>query len=327
MDLLDRLCLDVPVAQAGMGGGLAGPELAGAVAAAGGLGTLGLLPPVDLREAIRQVRDAAPDRSVAVNLLMPFVRRSHVDACVDSGIDVAVIAFGLDRVLQNWLSEHGVFLFVMVGTEDQARRAFFCGANGLIAQGCEAGGHIAGDSPALTFLPKALEVARGRPVLLAGGIATVDDTRAALAAGAAGVVAVTRFLLTDEARAHPEYQRRILAADKTFRTTLFGLGWPLQHRVVANAATRRWCHDDGSAKLVPRTINACSAALAKLPDRATMPVLRMQTPSLPMFSPIAPTIGMPESAVDRTALYAGETVLRMTSVISARQAVTDLAPR
>jgi hypothetical protein len=46
-----------------------------------------------------------------------------------------------------------------------------------------------------------------------------------------------------------------------------------------------------------------------------MAVLRMQTLSLPMFSPIAPTIGMPESAVERTALYAGETVLRMTSVI------------
>lgn len=310
-----------------MGGGLAGPELAAAVAAAGGLGTLGLLPPADLREAIRQVRDATPDRSVAVNLLMPFVRRSHAQACVDSGIDVAVIAFGMDRDLQNWLSAHGVFIFVMVGTEAEARRALSFGADGLIAQGCEAGGHVAGDTPALTFLPRALKIARGRPVLLAGGIATADDTSAALAAGASGVVAGTRFLLTDEARAHPEYQRRILAADKTFRTTLFGLGWPLQHRVVGNAATRRWCHDDGRAKLAPRMINACSGVLAKLPDGANVPVLRMQTPRLPMFSPIAPTIGMPESVVDRTALYAGETVLRMTSVISARQAVTDLAPR
>ena len=94
MDLLDRLRLDVPVARAGMGGGLAGPELAAGVAVAGGLGTLGLAPPAELREAIRQVRDAAPDRSVAVNLLMPFVRRKHVQACVESGIDVAVIALG-----------------------------------------------------------------------------------------------------------------------------------------------------------------------------------------------------------------------------------------
>jgi nitronate monooxygenase len=310
-----------------MGGGLAGPDLAAAVAAAGGLGTLGLLPPADLRAAIRRVRDTVPDRAVAVNLLMPFVRRGHVDACLQARIDVAVIAFGMDRDLLRRLSEQGVFVFVMVGSEEQARQACVCGANGLIAQGCEAGGHISGRTPAHELLPGVLEVARGRPVLLAGGIAAADDTRAALAAGAAGVVAGTRFLLTDEARAHPEYQRRILNADNTFRTTLFGLGWPLPHRVVANAATRRWCRDDGRTKLVPRLINAGSGMLARLPDRAIAPVLGLQRPALPMFSPIAPMIGMPDSSVDRTALYAGETVLRMTSVISAKQAVTDLTPR
>jgi len=220
-----------------------------------------------------------------------------------------------------------VFVFVMVGTEEQARRACVCGANGLIAQGCESGGHVAGNTPALEFLPRVLEIARGRPVLLAGGIAAADDTRAALTAGAAGVVAGTRFLLTDEARAHPEYQRRILKADKTFRTMLFGLGWPLSHRVVANAATRRWCRDDGRTKLIPRLINAGSGMLARLPDRAIAPVVGLQRPGLPMFSPIAPTVGMPDAMVDRTALYAGETVLRMTSVISAKQAVTELTPR
>ena len=78
---------------------------------------------------------------------------------------------------------------------------------------------------------------------------------------------------------------------------------------------------------MPGLINAGSGMLAKLPDRAIMPVLKMQTPGLPLFSPIAPTVGMPDSVVDRTSLYAGETVLRMISVISARQAVTDLAPR
>lgn len=310
-----------------MGGGLAGPELAAAVAAAGGLGTLGLLPPAELREAIHQVRAAAPDRPVAVNLLMPFVRRGHVEACVQTRIDVAVIAFGMDRAMVRWLSEQGAFVFVMVGSDEQARRAFVCGANGLIAQGCEAGGHIAGTTPAVDLLPRALEVARGRPVLLAGGIAAAEDTAAALAAGADGVVAGTRFLLTHEARAHPEYQRRIIDADKTFRTTLFGLGWPVPHRVVANAATRRWCHEDGRTKLVPALINSASGVLARLPDRAAMSVMRMQRPALPLFSPVAATIGMPDSVVDRTALYAGETVLKMTSVISAADAVTVLTPR
>lgn len=326
MDLLDRLRLDVPVVQAGMGGGLAGPELATAVAAAGGLGTLGLAPAAGLRAGIRQMRDGAAGRAVAVNLLMPFVRRAHVDVCVEERIDIAVMAFGIDRAMITRLTEGGVLVFVMVGTDRQARQAIGWGADGLIAQGCEAGGHIAGDTSALAFLPRAIEAAGDRPVLLAGGIADAQDARAALTAGADGVVAGTRFLLTHEARAHPAYQRRILATDKTFRTTLFGLGWPAPHRVVANAATRRWCHEDGRAKLAPRVINAGSGILAKLPDQAQAPLLRLQAPRLPVFSPIAPTVGMPDSTVDRAALYAGETVLRLTSVISAQQAVADLAP-
>jgi nitronate monooxygenase len=326
MDLLDRLRVDVPIAQAGMGGGLAGPELATAVAAAGGLGTLGLAPMVALRQAIEHMRDGAAGRAVAVNLLMPFVRRGHVEQCVNSRIDVAVMAFGMDRAMIERLTDSGVFVFVMVGTESQARRAIAWGADGLIAQGCEAGGHLAGDTGALAFLPEALAVAAGRPVLLAGGIATGQDTRAALAAGADGVVAGTRFLLTHESRAHPEYQRRILAADETIRTTLFGMGWPAPHRVVANAATRRWCDANGRSRMLPRIINAGSGFLPRLPDRATASVIRLQASALPLFSPIAPTVGMSDSMVDRAALYAGESVLRLTSVISARQAVAELAP-
>ena len=91
---------------------------------------------------------------------------------------------------------------------------------------------------------------------------------------------------------------------------MFGLGWPAPHRVIPNAATERWCRADGTAKVIPRSINAGSAFLAKLP--ATTSVLRMQTPRLPLFSPIAPTVGMPASAVDRAACYAGQTALRMT---------------
>ena len=211
---------------------------------------------------------------------------------VNSRVDVVVMAFGIDRAMIERLTQCGVFVFVMVGTGRQARRAIAWGADGLIAQGCEAGGHLAGVTRALTFLPEALEVAAGRPVLLAGGVATAQDTRAALAAGADGVVAGTRFLLTHESRAHPEYQRRILAADKTIRTTLFGMGWPAPHRVVANAATRRWCHDDGHARLLPRIVNAGSGLLPKPPDRAATSVIRLQAPALPLFSPIAPTAGM-----------------------------------
>ena len=307
-----------------MGGSLAGPELAAAVAEAGGLGTLGLAPHTELRESITRVRECAPGRAVAVNLLTPFLRRSHVAVCVRARVEAAVVAFGGDRELVDELRAAGVFVLVMVGTPDQARRAIGWGADGLIAQGGEAGGHLSGTTDSLQFLPHALAIADGRPVLLAGGIATAADTRAALAAGASGVIAGTRFLLTHECRAHPTYQRRVLAADRTIRTMLFGLGWPAPHRVIPNAATERWCNGDGTAKPVTRVITSGSAFLAKFPP--TTAALKLQSPRLPWFSPIAPTVGMRASAVDRAACYAGQSALRMTSVTSARQALMDLSP-
>ncbi|HTQ22889.1 nitronate monooxygenase [Mycobacterium sp.] len=326
VDLLDRLRLDVPVAQAGMGGGLAGPPLAGAVAKAGGLGTLGLATPWQLRASIDRVRTEAPGRAVAVNLLVRFVGRRHVEMCVDSRVDVVVLAFGETRKLVEHLRDAGIFVLVMVGSRAQARRAIGWGADGLIAQGREAGGHLVGTMPALDFLPLALAAARDRPVFLAGGIADGADTRAALDAGASGVVAGTRFLLTHEANANREYQRRIINADRTIETNLFGFTWPLRHRVVPNAATRRWCRDDGWAKIMPATLNAVSRPLAAPLYRDLGDVLRLQSPRRPMFSPAAPERRMPDSWVDRAALYAGETALRLGEVTSAEQAVRDLSP-
>ncbi|OBF60015.1 oxidoreductase [Mycobacterium sp. 852002-50816_SCH5313054-b] len=326
MDIADRLRLDVPVGQAGMGGGLAGAPLAAAVANAGGLGTLGIATPRQLRASIDQVRDRAPGRAVAVNLLMPFVHRHHVAVCVDSRVDAVVLAFGEKRGLVEHLRGAGVFVFVMVGTEAQARAAVSWGADGLIAQGRQAGGHLVGTMPALDFLPHALGVAGDRPVFVAGGIATAADTRAALDGGASGVIAGTRFLLTHEANASREYQRRILQADRTIETNLFGLSWPLRHRVIPNAATRRWCGDDGKAKALPAALNAASRPLSVLGYFDAGALMRLQSPARPFFTPLAPVAGVPDAWLDSAALYAGETALRISELTSADQAVKDLTP-
>lgn len=327
MDIADRLRLDVPVAQAGMGGGLAGAALAAAVAGAGALGTLGLATPRQLRASIDQVRERVPGRAIAVNLLMPFVHRAHVAVCVDARVDVAVLAFGEKRGLVEHLRDAGIFVFVMVGTSAQADAAIGWGADGLIAQGREAGGHLVGTMPALQFLPQALAAAGGRPVFLAGGIAAGADTRAALAAGASGVIAGTRFLMTHEANANREYQRRIAHADKTIETNLFGLSWPLRHRVVPNAATLRWCRDDGWAKALPAVINSASRPLAALGYFDAGALMRLQSPVRPLFTPLAPLAAMPDAWVDHAALYAGDTALRIGELTSAAQAVADLSPR
>ncbi len=310
-----------------MGGGLAGASLAAAVANAGGLGTLGIDTPHRLRASIDRVREEAPGRAVAVNLLLPFVHRRHVAACVDARVDVVVLAFGEKRGLVEHLRDAGIFVFVMVGTEAQARAAIACGADGLIAQGREAGGHLVGTMPALDFLPQALRAAGRHPVFLAGGIATATDSRAALDAGASGVIAGTRFLLTHEANANREYQRRIMRADKTIETNLFGLTWPLRHRVIPNAATDRWCGADGRAKALPAVLNAASRPVSALGYFDAGALMRLQTPALPFFTPLAPVSGVPDSWLDSAALYAGETGLRIRELTTAAQAVADLCPR
>jgi NAD(P)H-dependent flavin oxidoreductase YrpB (nitropropane dioxygenase family) len=328
VDLLDRLRIDHPVAQAGMST-IAPASLASAVAVAGGLGTIGTCAPPVMAAGIDQVRQEAPGRAVAVNLLMPFISSGHVEVCLSQRIDVAVLAFGGDRHLIERLHQTGAMVLVMVGTEEHARTAVNeWGADGLIAQGSQAGGHLAGRTKAHAFLATALAVAGNRPVLLAGGVAEATDTRAALQAGASAVVAGTRFLLTPESAAHPAYQQRVLEATATIRTTLFGLGWPTPHRVVANAATRRWCRPDGSARSPAAQINRASAVTARVAPRDIdeRAVLRLQRPELPMFTPAAITKGLPAHWIERCALYAGESATRIHDIVPAARAVALLTP-
>ncbi len=326
MDILDRLRLDVPILQAGMGGGVSGGPLAAAVAAAGGLGTLGTASPATLIDGSNMVRDRAPGRAVAVNLLMPFVHRRHIDACLKQQIDVAVLFYGGDAELVSELQAAGVFVMAQVGVAEEASSAVEWGVDGLIAQGIEAGGHLLGREPALNFFETARSIAGDRPVFVAGGISAAADTHTALAAGASGVVAGTRFLLTHESGAHPLYQSRVLGATETFETTLFGLGWPARHRVIANAATRRWCKADGSVRRVPESINNVSGKLSRIITDSMIEILpKLQQERIPALSPTPPLAGMRAAVVDNTPLYAGESALRIDSIVSAAEAVALLA--
>jgi nitronate monooxygenase len=329
---VDRLGLEHPIMQAGMGGGIAGAELAGAVSRAGALGTVGILPPPSLRAALSGARERSDGAPVAANLLIPFASRAHAEACLDAEADAVVLHGGFNRQLVNQLRQGGTFVLHTVGTPEEARRALYEGAEGLIVQGREAGGHLVGVEPALDALAHVRRVSGRAPLVLAGGIAGAEDVRRALDAGAAGVVAGTRFLLTDECAAHPEYKRRVLEAEQTLETLLFGLGWPMRHRVVPNAATDRWCRADRRGPAVVRAVERLSAPLARLPMSAAMSMHRRQRPAVPLFGPAAPLRGMPERSVDASALYAGETAFKIDAVVPAARAVEllaaiDAAPR
>lgn len=328
MDMRDRIGLEHPVVQAGMGGGVAGGPLAGAVSAAGGLGTVGIMAPRPFADALREARRRAPGRPVAANLLAPFTRPAHIDACVELGAALVVFHGGLPRRWQAPLQAAAVPVFATVGTAEEARAALAAGVDGLVVQGLEAGGHLVGVDPLAVALPRVMEVAGGAvPVMAAGGVADSADVRRLLDSGAWAAIAGTRFLLTDESAAHPAYQERVLAAQRTLVTRLFGFGWPMPHRVIPNAATQRWCARDD---LAPRWIRGISRATAivgrHLPLSALDPLTARQRAGIPLFSPALPLAGMPTESVDRTALYAGETLHRIHTVIPAAEAVAQLVP-
>jgi NAD(P)H-dependent flavin oxidoreductase YrpB (nitropropane dioxygenase family) len=316
--LLERLGIETPIVQAGMGGGLATHRLAAAVSEAGGLGTIGFLAAGDLTAEIAAAR-AQTARTVAVNLLLPFARRAHFDAA--AAADVVVTFWGRP------VRPPGAVWMHQCGSVGEALQARAAGADAVIAQGAEAGGHVRGTVPAVDLLAQVrAAVGDGYPVLSAGGVADAGDVRSRLGAGADAVVCGTRFLLTEESGAHPAYKERLLGARETVLTELFGAGWPAPHRVVANAATRRWLRDDPRGPGWVRVLQRATApALARLPDAAQVRLAATQRPERPLFGPVAATGDGPASLVEAGPLYAGECVARIGDIRPAADLVRELA--
>jgi nitronate monooxygenase len=326
--LLERVGLDLPIVQAGLGGGLSGAVLAAAVSRAGGLGTVGMASPRRMTAELEQARGLAPGRPLAANLLVPFLRRAHVDALAAARPEVAVLFCGFQRGAVERLRAAGIVVLHQVGTEAQARRALADGADGLIAQGIQAGGHLLGERDTLDFLGRAVALAAGRPVLAAGGIHDAEGVRRALEAGAAAVACGTRFLLTQECAAHPLYKQRALGASETLDTRLFGFGWPTRHRVVPNAATRRWCSRRPDGPRLAALANRLGEPLARrLPMSAAPFAARAQRRFLPIYSPAPLLAGMPDALVELTPLYAGVCARDIHAVLPAADAVAALAGR
>ena len=320
MTLLERAGVELPVVQAGMGGGLARARLAAAVSSAGGLGTIGFLAADQLRAEIAAARRLT-NRPLAANLLLPFARRAHFDAA--SVADVVVTFWGRPRrrTAGTWIHQ--------VGSVEEAMLARAAGADAVIAQGVEAGGHVRGTTPALELLRLVRAVVPDDyPVLSAGGVADAADVRAHVDAGAEAVVCGTRFLLSEESDAHPAYKARLVEGTETLVTELFGAGWPAPHRVVPNAATDRWLAGGARGPGWLRALHAATApALSRLPLGAQVRLAATQRPDRPVFGPAAATDDGPENLIEAGPLYAGECIDRIDEIRPAGELVESLATR
>jgi enoyl-[acyl-carrier protein] reductase II len=234
----ELLGIEFPIFQGGMAH-VAQPELAAAVSNAGGLGTLaaGNYPPQKLREMVHKLRDLT-DKPFAINIyLLTDEIPAKVDAMAEEQVPVVVFGAGNPGKYIPGLKEAGVKVIPVVAAGSLAKRLVRYGADAVIVEGMEAGGHI-GEVTSMVLTPcivNAVEV----PVIAAGGIADGRGMAAALCLGAEGVQLGTRFAVTVESPMHERFKQAIIkASERDTVVTGHGLGHPV--RAIGNQLTREF---------------------------------------------------------------------------------------
>lgn len=232
------LGIECPIIQGGMAW-VAEYHLAAAVSEAGGLGLIGAASaPADwVREQIRNARKLTKKPfGVNIMLLSPYadeVAEVIVEECVPI---VTTGAGSPEKYLRMWKAAE-VKVIPVVASAALAKRMERCGADAVVAEGCEAGGHI-GESTTMTLVPQVVDAVQ-IPVIAAGGIADGRGMAAAFMLGASGVQMGTHFVVTDECQVHENYKERIIKAkDIDTRVTGRTTGHPV--RALRNDMTRHY---------------------------------------------------------------------------------------
>lgn len=241
--LCEKLGATIPIISAPLGGAT-GPAMTAAVSEAGGFGTIPLWSGGAelVHNGVQGVR-ALTDRNFAVNLNMNFCGDEELQACLDQEVFAVSLFWGVKPDYIEKAKHGGLFVFATVGNAHEAKMAEDAGADVVVAQGWEAGGHVWGQVTTMALVPAVVD-AVDVPVVAAGGISDGRAMAAALMLGASGVWVGTRFLASNEATIHPEYRRLIFEAseDEThWAKELYDGFWPnAPHRALLNKTSRAW---------------------------------------------------------------------------------------
>lgn len=250
-----RICsllgIEHPIALGGLGGGHTRPEMVAAVSEAGGFGAQGchMLSPGQIREATAAIRERT-DKPFALNFLMFLAEEDCFAAALAE--TPAAIALAWPRPDQDpkpyidRAHDAGCKVTLMAGGVPEATRGAEAGADVIVAQGTEGGGHV-GWMATMALTPMVVSAVAPVPVLAAGGIADGRGLAAALALGADGVLLGTRFLASDEAPLHEKFKEAIVESDghDTILTEIpdiaAGVVWPgAMSRAKRNRFVERW---------------------------------------------------------------------------------------
>ncbi len=232
------LNIKYPVFQGGMAW-IGTAELASAVSNAGGLGIIGAghMPPEILRAEIQKVKGWT-DKPFGVNVMLmsPFVKEV-MQVIVEERVPVVTTGAGNPGEYVPALKEIGTKVIPVVASVALAKRLVRTGVDAVIAEGTESGGHI-GEITTMALVPQVVD-AVDVPVIAAGGIADSRGMAAAFALGAHAVQMGSRFVVSEECIAHPNYKQAVLKAkDRSTVVTGRSLGHPA--RVIANKLSRRY---------------------------------------------------------------------------------------
>lgn len=251
------------------------PRLAAEVSNHGGLGMLaiGRSKAAATRRQVAEAR-ALTDRPIGAGFIVLFLDREALDVVAD---ELPVVEFFWGWPDQSLVPPNCICGW-QVGSVDEARAAVDAGCRYVIAQGVEAGGHVRGTISRLDFL-RDVRSAVDVPVVATGGIATADDVRQAMAAGADAVRVGTRFVATVESDAHDVYVERLIASSSadTVVTGRFDVGWPdAPVRVLASSLAAAEQAQPG----VVATITAADGSVTELPLFSTTAPTRATTGNL-----------------------------------------------
>lgn len=312
--LLRLLDIRHPIIQAPMGR-TAPPELAAAVTNAGGLGMLGTSwdTPAVLREKLAATQ-ALTRGWFGVNLGMPWDQHERLDIALEAGVKVVSFFWGDAAAYIPRARQAGAVVMQTVATPEEARRAAGQGADVIVAQGVESGGHVWSTVSTMVLVPLICDAVPGVPVVAAGGIADARGVRAALALGAEGAWIGTRFLATRESGAHDDFKALMVgaAATDTVYSTVFDGGWPdAPTRALRNSTLRAW---EAAGSPPPGQRPGEGDVLGAMADGRT--IRRYDVP--------APMQGA-KGEIEAFALYAGQSVGLVREILPVAAVMAELA--
>jgi len=246
--LTEKYQLETPIVQAGMAFAGMAPPLCIAVCEAGAMGSIacvGIIPPEGNQQQMAGTQ-AGTDKPFHENYITPYTTDAHIAVMAETR--PAAVSFHWGAPEASWVStlkEAGIDIWVQVGSVDDARQAVDGGADVIVSQGSEAGGHNYGAASLLCLTPLVVDaVGADALVVAAGGISDGRGLAAALALGADGAWIGTRFVASEEAMVADEYKDRLVASGigDTVITHMFGRHHPEFNpmRVLENRIVSEW---------------------------------------------------------------------------------------